>query len=113
MKDKRRYKINQKDYIDKIVKKYMMYKTKRIYTLWRHRITMEQRENSKLVDVTSNKSLLGALLYIAVKTRTDIAFSVNQLARNCEKPTKVDYDSDMMTLQYLKSTKEKSIKLKI
>jgi len=108
MKAKKGYKINQKDYIDKIVKKYMMHKTKRIYTPC-HRITMEQRENSRLVDVTSYKSLLGALLYIAVKTRPGIAFSVNQLARNCEKPTKADYDSAMMTLQYLKSTKEKSI----
>jgi len=86
----------------------MMCKSKTIYTPCR-KITIEQRENSELVDVTSYKSLLGALLYIATKTRPDIAFSVNQLSRNCENPKRVDYDSAMMTLQYLKSTINKSI----
>jgi len=38
---------------------------------------MVQKENSELVNVISYKSLLGALLYIATKSRPDIAFSVN------------------------------------
>jgi len=90
MKHKKGYKIIQKkkNYIEKIIRKYMIYKTKRINTPC-HRITMEQRENSRLVDVTSYKSLLGALLYIAVKTRPDIAFSVNQLARNVKSQLKL------------------------
>jgi len=34
---------------------------------------------------------------------------VNQIARNCENPTKVDYDAERLMLQYLKFTKDKSI----
>ncbi|OUM62328.1 hypothetical protein PIROE2DRAFT_61976 [Piromyces sp. E2] len=60
------YKINKKDYIEKITKKYLMNKTKIVYTPCRE-IILKQRENSKLVDVTSYKSLLGALLNIATK----------------------------------------------
>jgi len=111
IKTKEGYKINQKDYINKTIKKFMMNKTKTVRVPCT-RITLKQRENSDLVDVTKFKSLLGSLLYIATKTRPDIAFSVTQLARNCETPTKVDYDSAMLTLQYLKSTIDKSIHYK-
>ena len=45
----------------------------------------------------------------ATKTRLDIAFAVNQAARHSENPREVDLKSTYMILQYLNSTKEKSI----
>eukprot|EP00833_Pecoramyces_ruminatium_P008864 jgi/Orpsp1_1/1182896/evm.model.c7180000083102.2 len=86
----------------------MMNKTKPVYTPCTN-ITSEQRDKSDLVDKTSFRSLLGALLFISTRTRPDIAFAVNRLSRYCENPTKVDYDQAMMTLQYLKTTIDKSI----
>ena len=55
-----------------------------------------------MVNVEEYKSLLGALLYIAVKSRSDMSFTVNQSSRNCENPTEADYKSFMHILQYLK-----------
>jgi len=37
----------------------------------------EERKNAKSVDVGKYKSLLGSLLYSAIKSRSDITFAVN------------------------------------
>jgi len=107
-KTKDGYKINQIDYINKIIKKYKINKTKSVKTPCRN-VTDFERKNSNLVNAGEYKSLLGALLYIAVKSRPDISFAVNQASRNCENPTEVDYGSLMHILQYLKGTINKSI----
>jgi len=67
-----------------------MNKTKSVKTPCRN-VKDFDRENSNLVNVGEYKSLLGALLYIAVKSRPDISFEVNQASRNCENPTEADY----------------------
>jgi len=85
-----------------------MNKTKIIKTSSR-KITDKEREESPSLNVQEFKSLLGALLYIAVKSRPDILFAVNQISRHCEEPTDMDYKSLMDILQYLKCTKNKSI----
>ena len=85
-----------------------MNKTKTVKTPCRN-VTDVERENSNLVNVGEYKSLLGALLYIAVKFRPDISFTVNQASRNCENPTEADYRSLMYILLYLKGTINKSI----
>jgi len=48
-------------------------------------------------------------LYIAVKIRPDIAFTVNQASRESKNPTEADYKFLLSILQYLKCTKNKSI----
>eukprot|EP00833_Pecoramyces_ruminatium_P017312 jgi/Orpsp1_1/1191344/evm.model.d7180000085092.1 len=68
-----------------------------------------RKKNSNYVDVNKFKSLLGSLLYIAIKTRPDIAFAVNQASRHSENPKEVDYMALLKILQYLKFTKNKSI----
>ena len=75
------------------------------------KITKEERENSPEIDKTIYKSIIGELLFISTKTRPDIAFAVNQ-ARHSEYPKEVDLKSAHMILQYLNSTKEKSIHYK-
>jgi hypothetical protein len=99
------YKINQIDYINKIIEKYNMKKTKQIKTPCR-KITEHERNNSNLIDPKEYKSLLGALLYIAVKSRPDIMFSVSEASRICENPTEADYKNLMSILQYLNGTKK-------
>ena len=53
-----------------------MNKTKSVKTPCRN-VTDFERENSNLVDVEEYKSLLGALLYKAVKSRSNISFKVS------------------------------------
>jgi len=64
------------------------------------------------VDVEKYKSLLSSLLYVAVKSRPDIAYAINQASKNCEHPTTIDYKALLMILQYLKVTIHKSIHYK-
>jgi len=107
-KTKDGYKINQEDYINKIIKNYNMNKTKLInYPC--SKIFKYERINEKPVDVGKYKSLLGSLLYVAIKSRPDITYAVNQASRNCEHPTTIDYKALLMILQYLKVTIHKSI----
>jgi len=107
-KTKNGYKINQNDFINKTIEKYNMNKSKTIKYPCR-KISDYERKNSKPIDINVYKSLLGSLLYISVKTRPDIAFAVNQASRYAEAPTEIDYKSLLTILQYLKSTKDKSI----
>ena len=102
------YKINQIDYIEKLIKKYNMKKTKPIKYPSR-KIPKDEREKSPEINKTIYKSIIGELLFIDTKTRPDIAFAVNQAARHSENLREVDLKSAYMILQYLNSTKEKSI----
>jgi len=99
------YKINQIDYINKIIEKYNMKKSKQIKTPYKI-IREYERNNSNLIDSKEYKSLLGALLYIAVKSRPDIMFSVSEASRICENPTEADYINLINILQNLKKVQK-------
>jgi len=60
-------KINQIDLINKNIEKYGMNKTKQIKTPC-IKISEFERENSDLINSSEYKTLLGTLLYIAVKS---------------------------------------------
>ena len=51
-------------------------------------------------------SLIGALMYLANSTRTDIAFAVNLLARHSAAPTKRHWVGGKQILRYLDGTKD-------
>jgi hypothetical protein len=50
------------------------------------------------------RSMVGSLMYLAVATRPDIAFSVNQLARVMSAPDEFHWESAKKVLRYLKGT---------
>ena len=82
-----------------------MKKTKQLKTSYR-KITEQERNSSNLIDPKEYKSLLGALLYISVKSMLDIMFSVSEASRIGENPIEADYKNLMNILQYLKGTKK-------
>jgi len=45
------------------------------------------------------KSLLGALLYIAVKSRFDIMFALYEASRICKNPTEIDF-KNLMNIEH-------------
>ncbi|XP_065082125.1 uncharacterized protein LOC135704599 [Ochlerotatus camptorhynchus] len=57
------------------------------------------------------QSLVGALLYIAVNTRPDIAISASILGRKVSRPTEADWTEAKRTLRYLQSTVDRSLRL--
>ena len=82
-----------------------MKKSKQIKTPYKI-IREYERNNSNLIDSKEYKSLLGALLYIAVKSRPDIMFSVSEASRICENPTEADYINLINILQNLKKVQK-------
>ena len=56
------------------------------------------------------RSILGALLYLAINMRPDLSYAVGLLSRFGSKPTPVTCDLKVHVLQYLRGTVEKGIK---
>lgn len=63
--------------------------------------------NSKpFEDTTKYRSLVGALLYVAVNARPDVAVSVSLLGRKVSAPTEMDWVAAKRVVRYLKGTRE-------
>lgn len=63
--------------------------------------------NSKpFEDVTRYRSLVGALLYVAVNARPDVAASVSLLGRKVSNPSEMDWKAAKRVVRYLKGTKD-------
>ncbi|KAL0399824.1 UNVERIFIED_CONTAM: Retrovirus-related Pol polyprotein from transposon TNT 1-94 [Sesamum radiatum] len=61
---------------------------------------------SPVVDATTLRFAIGALMYLANNTRPDIAFSVNLLARYSSTPTKRHWNGVKHVLRYLRGTSD-------
>lgn len=68
-------------------------------------------ENTIMPDSGRYQKLIGALLYIAVNTRPDIAASVTILSQFNKQPSPADWTEAKRVLCYLKGTKGKKLKL--
>ncbi|XP_052561905.1 uncharacterized protein LOC128092310 [Culex pipiens pallens] len=62
-------------------------------------------ESVALQESTTYRSLIGALLYIAVCARPDIAVSTSLLGRRVASPTEADWTAAKRVVRYLKGTK--------
>ncbi|XP_055622461.1 uncharacterized protein LOC129766025 [Toxorhynchites rutilus septentrionalis] len=63
-------------------------------------------KSPQLTDGTGYRSLVGALLYISICARPDVAASVAILGRNVSSPTEADWVTAKRVVRYLNSTKE-------
>ena len=61
-------------------------------------------EESELVDQSLYQSAVGSLLYLTTRTRPDIVFAVNNVARFCSKPTKQHWMAMKQIFRYLRGT---------
>ena len=61
-------------------------------------------EDSEVVEQAFYQSAVGSLLYLAVRTRPDIAYAVNNVARFCSKPTKEHWVAVKRVFRYLRGT---------
>ena len=68
--------------------------------------TLESDEGEKVTAEEKQRysSLVGALLYLSVGTRPDIAYAVNQLARFNSNPSKAHIKAGKRVLRYLRGT---------
>ncbi len=65
---------------------------------------LKATEDSELADQRLYQSAVGSLLYLATRTRPDIAYAVNNVARFCSKPSKEHWVAVKRIFRYLKST---------
>ncbi len=63
---------------------------------------LKATDESELVDQCRYQSAVGSLLYLSMKTRPDIAYAVNSVARFCSKPAKEHWLAVKRVFRYLK-----------
>ena len=81
--------IGQPMYIENVLKKYGMEDAKAISTpVDVGTKLVKAATDSELIDPVLYQSAVGSLLYLSTKTRPDIAYAVNSVARFCSNPTK-------------------------
>ena len=101
-----KYFIHQSRYIQKLVEKYNTKMDKRVRTPLS---SVNLYQESPPVDPTMYKSIVGALLYISLATRPDLAFACSRLGQFSAKPTQVHYDQALRCVQYLRNTSHYSL----
>lgn len=104
------YCINQKGYIEKILKRFKLQNAKF------SKIPMDPGyyKNSTANDLENNelyRKAIGALLYLSVNTRPDIAASISILGRKVTNPNKGDWNEIKRVFKYLNGTKNYELKL--
>ena len=97
--------ITQSKYIKEILKKIGMEDSKPVGTPMCTRLKLTKDDDSKEVDQTLYRSMIGKLQY-AVHTRIDIALEVGIVARFSAKPRENHMMAVKRILRYLKGTKD-------
>ncbi|XP_049294175.1 uncharacterized protein LOC125769485 [Anopheles funestus] len=72
---------------------------------------LQQKEEEPMPRKDDFQSLVGALLYVAINTRPDIAISASILGRKVNNPCQADWTEAKRALRYLNSTAEMKLKL--
>lgn len=72
---------------------------------------LQKEEEKPLPRNDEFQSLVGALLYVAVNTRPDIAISASILGRKVSNPSQADWTEAERTLRYLNSTADLKLEL--
>jgi hypothetical protein len=105
-KTKKRILLSQKTYVEAIVEKYQL-QTMLPRTLpIAPGMVLQKEMGVEMTDSFKYGSLVGALMFIAVSTRPDIAFVVGALARYVSKPCETHWRMALEVMAYLKGTKE-------
>ena len=96
--------VGQSKFCNDLLKAYNMENCKQIDTPVDISIKMIKNDCNEMFDKTIYQSCVGSLLYLSIKTRPDICFAVNQVAKFCANPTKVYWLAVKRILRYLKGT---------
>lgn len=94
--------LDQKAYISALVDKYGLADARTVATPGGIIEKAEERGNA--IDAAKYRELVGALLYVAMGTRPDVAFVVGHLGRHQSAPKELDWTAALRVLRYLKGT---------
>lgn len=100
------YSISLEGYIERVVERFGLRDAKGAKTPMEEGFTKADTGSPLLEDATKYRSLVGALLYIAVCARPDIAVSASVLGRSVSAPREADWVAAKRVVRYLKATKQ-------
>lgn len=100
------YSLRLTPYIECVLRKFQMGNSHPVKTPIDLGYTAENDESKPFEDTTLYRSLIGALLYLAVNARPDVALSVGLLGRKVSEPNNSDWNAAKRILQYLNGTKD-------
>jgi hypothetical protein len=105
--------LDQAHYVDKILEEFNMTYCAPVSTPSEPRSKLQPAEpEEERANQLEYRKAVGALMYLALLTRPDIMYSVNQLARFCNDPSKTHWTAAKRLLRYLKGTHEYGLTLK-
>lgn len=99
--------LHQKNYTEKLLKKYNMFDSKPASTP----CTYDNKMTITTIDTLNfpYRELIGGLLYLSTRSRPDISQAVNEASKKIENPSKEDIVSVKKILKYLNGTRDKGI----
>lgn len=100
------YSISLRSYIAQTIRKFGMSEAKPSRTPMDIGYPQDSETSQSLQDGQHYRSLVGALLYIAVTARPDIANTVGILGRKVSSPSESDWTAAKRILRYLKGTQD-------
>ena len=99
--------IGQPTYTENVLKKFGMDDAKAISTpvdVGTKLVKATEDDDHELADPILYQSAVGSLLYLSTKTRPDITYAVNCVARFCSKPTRQHWTAVKRIFRYLRGT---------
>lgn len=105
------YSLSLQSYIKRLIVAFGMKDAKVARTPMDQGYLKDTSESEAMQDITMYRSLVGALMYVAVCARPDIAASAAILGRKFSDPTARDWTAAKRVLRYLKSTADWKLRL--
>ena len=97
--------LNQRAYAENVLRRFGLSEANSVKSPMDPNVKFLQcNDDSKLCDIVLYQSIIGSLIYLSSKTRPDIAYSVNKLARYCSKPSVDNLLAVKRVLRYVKGT---------
>lgn len=109
-RDGRYYSLRLTSNIEQLVVKFGMQNAAPVKTPMTPGYVTDNYDSKQFPDTTRYRSLVGALLYLAVNARPDVAISVGLLGRKVSDPNQSDWTAAKRVLQYLNTTKQWKLK---
>ena len=105
-KEKQQIHLDQSHYIKDLLERFKMETSKEISTPLNtdHQLTVQDDKEEDCPHTTPYREAIGALLYLSLCTRPDIAYSVNLLSQYVSKPKLKHWQGVKRILRYLKGT---------
>ncbi|XP_065073527.1 uncharacterized protein LOC135697684 [Ochlerotatus camptorhynchus] len=105
------FSVSLTNYIEQLVVRTSLSEAKTARTPMDQSYLKDEVDSKPFEDGTKYRSVLGALLYVAVCARPDIATSVGILGRKFSAPTEADWTAAKRVVRYLKETMDWKLQL--